>query len=135
VKEKPRAATGWIPVQRDFLRRTDLSAKARFLGAVLATYAGADGIAYPSVKTLMELTGWGINAVKLARSELVKARMIQRVQEHIDGGRFGSIRWRVGSAVIYRKHQTSANGQKVGEGTFPQRFTQTSPKAPFTAQR
>jgi hypothetical protein len=70
-REKPFAQ-----LYHDALRDKTLSAEARFIAVLFATYAGRDGLAYPSTRCLMELTHWGERKVKAARAELVRVRWL-----------------------------------------------------------
>ncbi len=126
---------GWVPIARAFIRRADLSDKARFLASVLASFAGRDGIAYPSAKTLQRITGWSVNPLKRARSELAKAGMIVRLQAHGGRGRFGTVRWFITGEVLHRKHGKSASGEKRINDTLYQSFARDMPEEHFTGQR
>jgi hypothetical protein len=92
-----------VQLYNDALRDKTLSAEARFIGSLFATYAGRDGLAYPNARTLMELTGWGERKVKAARAELVRSGWLEKKFARGRHGRFernsGSGR---GPAVKYR---------------------------------
>lgn len=105
--------SGWFKVGRHFVRRTDISAKARFLALLYASYANAKGIAWPGTKTLMELTGWGVDAVRQARTELVKKQVIKRRQGRGVSGRFDAVHWEVSSEVFACKRGEDSTADVV----------------------
>jgi hypothetical protein len=92
-----------------------LSTDARILGALLATFADRDGLAWPGPTTLRKLTGWGRHRLEAARAELtggrdrekkraawLRARYIRKA-----GAQFDRVRWELGRIV--RKPTVSPN--------------------------
>ena len=93
----------FVQINVDFLRDTTLSADARLLGCVLATYANWEKRAWPSLKTLRRITGLGINRLKSARAELVKRGYLKRVQGREQRGRFGSTVYEVSTKILHKR--------------------------------
>ena len=59
--------------------RPELSPVARFLALLIATYANADGWAYPSAGELVEVTGRSPSAIRAATLELERDGVLERV--------------------------------------------------------
>jgi hypothetical protein len=93
----------FVQVYVGFLRDTTLSAEARWLGCVLATYANSEKRAWPGLKTLRRVTELGVNKLKSARAELVGRGYITRVQGREKRARFGSIKYEISTKILHKR--------------------------------
>jgi hypothetical protein len=93
----------------DALRDKTVSAEARFLAVLFATYVGPAGLTYPRTPRLMELTGWDRDKVNRARAEAAKAGYLVRMRIRDAGGRFQrkhesrlqpAVKWRVSEKLL-----------------------------------
>lgn len=120
VQHGPPRPAGFVQVRRDFVRDRNLSAEAKLVGVVMASYANGKGLAWPSVDTLKELTRLGENRVRRGRGELARAGYIRPVQERgkITRARseFRTIRFEVMGNLLHRKsREDSKNAASIVE--------------------
>ena len=68
----PAKVSGFTQIQNSFIRDETISAKAKTIGMIYASYAGKDSIVFPGIKLLMALSKLDRDAVTAGRAELVK---------------------------------------------------------------
>jgi hypothetical protein len=102
-----RRAGGFVQIEIAFLREERLSADARWLGAMLATFANSDRLAWPGPRTLRSLTGMGISRVSAARAELARGGYLRVAQERGQRGRFGKVKYEISLRILYRRPKSS----------------------------
>ena len=95
--------SGFTQVRNGFIRDTELSGEAKFLGVIYASFAGRDRTAYPGTKTLQRLTGWGRDKVKKARSELYANGLLTKKAERNERGAFVGVRYLVNDRILVRR--------------------------------
>jgi len=99
----------WV---RDIL--PSLKGAAASVALAYWSHANKEGVAWPSVGALVRETGYGKNAVKLARKRLVAMGVLVPVEQNREGGRFGRKTFRVNAMVSKQCHGTV--GQKPDHG-------------------
>ena len=92
----------FVQIMVAFLRDQTLSADARWLGTILATYADRSGIAWPGMVRLMREAHLSRHRLETARAELVKAGYVQIVQKRGERGRFLVARYQITRRVLRR---------------------------------
>jgi hypothetical protein len=88
-------AGGFTQIQNSFLDDKKLSPEARLIGVFYARFANREGWAYPGIKLLMRLSGYGRDKVKRARRELVKGGYMEMRRRPRQQGHFGRVEYRV----------------------------------------
>ena len=73
---------------RDSLYESNLSYKAKLVGAILSQFYRTGNPTYPAVRTLSQLTSLTINPVQDGLAELEKEGYISRKQERIKGNKY-----------------------------------------------
>lgn len=73
------------------------------------SYANKDGLAWPSLRTLEAVTGYGINAVKDARRYLVTMGLLVAAEQSRAGGRFGRKDFQICTVAQKQCHGTVAS--------------------------
>lgn len=73
------------------------------------SYANKDGLAWPSLRTLAAVTGYGINAVKAARRYLVTMGLLVAAEQSRPGGRFGRKDFQICTVARKQAHGTVAS--------------------------
>lgn len=102
-----RARGGFSQIENSFLQDERLSGDAKLLGAVTASFANRDGLAWPGVRLLCKLTGMGAERVKKARSALVKHGALVLAQSR-QAGRFGRVHYEVTGALLHKREENRA---------------------------
>ena len=104
IQADPKQVSGFVQIRVDYLRDENLSAAAKLVGAVYATYANREsGLAWPSLETIMKRTGLGRCSVKRARAELVKMGLLKIEQlkgKDAPRGRFGQVRYKLSPRIV-----------------------------------
>jgi hypothetical protein len=90
-------------IMNDFLRSRKLSPATRLVGAIMASYANANRIAWPGEEMLSKLTGFGHSTIGRARTELTKGGWIEKVYIRHDDGTVKAVRYEVTSKLLYGK--------------------------------
>jgi hypothetical protein len=72
------------------------------------SFANREGLAWPSLRKLVKVSGYGINAVKEARRKLLSLGLLEPVEQEREGGRFGLKRFRVFTVARNPSHGTVA---------------------------
>jgi hypothetical protein len=101
----PASTERYVQLKVDFLRNQALSAEAKLIGCLYATYRGRDGLAWPGVRTLMKESGFGRDKVLRARKELVRHGHLEMRRSKDAAGRFEKPRYKVSAALLVR-HST-----------------------------
>ncbi len=73
---------------RDSLYESNLSYKAKLVGAILSQFYRVGNPTYPAVRTLSQLTSLTINPVQDGLAELEREGFISRKQERIKGNKY-----------------------------------------------
>lgn len=60
------------------------------------SFANRGGCAFPSIQTLCQVTGYGLESVKTARRVLLEKGLLSEVGQERSGGRFGRKIFRLG---------------------------------------
>jgi hypothetical protein len=82
------------------LRDPALSAAEVRVGAVMASYANAEGFAWPGTKRLMRETHLSRHLVERARSKLVRGGWFKKTYVRNMGGRIIAVRYLVTPRVL-----------------------------------
>lgn len=98
----------------------------RSLGA-----ATIQGLAWPSLRTLAAVTGYGINAVKEARRKLLAIGLIEPVEQERLGGRFGLKRFRAFTVARKQAHGTVASSTVARSTVARKQCQEGSPSEGF----
>jgi hypothetical protein len=72
------------------------------------SYANKEGIAWPSLRTLARVTGYGINAVKGGKRVLIEMGLLTPTEQGRKGGRFELKKFRVNTVALKQVHGTVA---------------------------
>ena len=91
-------------IMNDFLRAQNLSPAAKLVGAVIASYANSDAVAWPGTATLKRETGLGRHVIERARSELVRGGWLQKLYPRRNDGQFSGVRYRVSGRILHRPY-------------------------------
>jgi hypothetical protein len=92
----------------DFLRDRSISKDARWVGAILATYADRRAIAWPSFGRLKMETGLGRETLKGALRELSEKGFLQRLPQKRKGnGRWESMHYAVSKRILRKRTATA----------------------------
>jgi hypothetical protein len=88
---KPPSKERDLFVPSEFREQQLADLKGSPLSVLLAykSYANKDGVAWPSLRTLAKVTGYGIDAVKAARKKLVETGRLIPVEQNREHGKFG----------------------------------------------
>ena len=97
-------------IQHSFIRDKTLSAEARMVAIIYASFADFKGQTWPSFATLRSITGFGINKLHRIRQELVEKGVLVRRQGQGAFGRFDRAVYTVADAVLRRRKRQPANG-------------------------
>jgi len=98
----PASTERYVQLKVDFLRNPALSAGARLIGCLYATYRGRGGWAWPGVRTLMKESGFGRDKVKRARKELIDRGYLEMTRFKDGSGHFTGARYKVSEALLVR---------------------------------
>jgi len=120
----------FVPIMHQFIRDESLSADAKLLGIVYASFADRGRKAWPGVATLQAKTGFGRDRLKRAREELVRGGFLIRRRERRGGGQFSRVIYEVSAELLWRKRTptplTEATHHCTGiqaSGKFPANLT------------
>jgi hypothetical protein len=94
----------FVQITNKFLRDHSLSRQAKLVGALIATYCNADGLAWPGVTRLRADSGYGRHVIECARAELVKSGFLEKVYSARSAdGKFprGGVRFRVTAKILH----------------------------------
>src|SRR5215470_16889901 len=106
--------------QRPFIPSLWRSLLPSLKGAPLAVYvaywshANEDDLAWPSLRSLSKTTGYGLDAVKKAKRELVASGLLVGVEQGRDGGQFARKVFRACTVVGKPCHGTVVASTVVG---------------------
>ena len=92
----------FIQIMVAFLRDQSVSADARWLGTILATYANRQGIAWPGMARLMKEAHLSRHRFEDARAELARAGYIRIAQNRGERGRFLVARYEITRKILRR---------------------------------
>ncbi len=95
-------AEAFTQLSSRFLRDPALSPKVKVVGAVMASYANKDSIAWPGTPRLVAETGLSRNLVTSARSELVRGGYLQKIFERDRAGKILAVKYRVTRKILVR---------------------------------
>ncbi len=105
---RPMSEAAFVQLYIKALRDTTLSSDARWVGVLMTTFIGKDGLAWPNTTTLMNLTGWGERRVKQARAEVVRAKWFDKIRERSARGTFqrqsASVKYKSNPKVVRREN-------------------------------
>jgi hypothetical protein len=90
-------------IKNEFLRDGELSPAAKLVGAVFASYADAQTIAWPGTRRLMDETHLGRDAVQRGRATLVKGGYLKKLLIRGKGGKIRSVRYLVTDRILWRR--------------------------------
>ena len=107
------ASAGFVQIQNLFLRDLTLSPDARWLGAVLATWANSERLAWPGIRTVRRVTGLGLNRLMVARAELVKSGHLLLIRGRAGKGHFAAVHYEIGSGILYRRRRSEGEALKM----------------------
>jgi hypothetical protein len=68
------------------------------------SYANKEGIAWPSLRTLARVTGYGINAVKSGKRVLIEMGLLTPIEQSRKGGQFEHKKFRVNTVARKQVH-------------------------------
>jgi hypothetical protein len=95
AKSSPKSARPFIPAEwREWLL-ADLSGPELSVYLAYWAHANGDDLAWPSLRSLSKTTGYGINALKKARRQLISKGLLIPVEQKREGGQFGRKVFRV----------------------------------------
>jgi hypothetical protein len=113
VREASKATTtptGFVQVERAFLKHVSLSPNARWLGTILASFANSRRLAWPGVPLLRNLTGLGMNRLTAARAELVRGGYLRMTRTRDKRRRFAHVEYELSERIL---HQRALGGAKM----------------------
>jgi hypothetical protein len=96
----PTKVSGFTQIQNSFIRDETISAKAKTIGMIYASYAGKDSIVFPGIKLLMALSKLDRDAVTAGRAELVKRGHLKKLIMKNEKGQYSRVRYQVNATLL-----------------------------------
>lgn len=98
-------AEQYTQVVNSFLRDASLSAADVRVGAVIASYANSEAIAWPGTRRLARETGLSRHIVERARGKLVKGGWLKKIYVRDRKGKIRQVHYHVTTKILARRAQ------------------------------